>query len=347
MKIERIKKSKLESINFDNLPFGKYFSDHMLMCEYQNDKWLEPYIKPYEHISISPCAQVFHYGQAFFEGMKAYKNQNDIFLFRSKDNLKRFNNSAKRLCMPEITEEIFINGIKKLINLDEKWIPEHDNSALYIRPFMIATEEYIKAMPSKKYLFMIATAPTGSYYDTKIDVKIEEYYSRSAQGGVGFTKAGGNYAGAFYPTKMVQQEGYTQLIWTDAYEHKYLEECGTMNIFFIIDNKIITPKLSDSILGGITRDSIIELARNKGYEVKESKISINELYKANDENKLTEVFGSGTAVTIGKIKSINSSLGKIKISSHEITEKLKKELLDIQYGRINDPFNWREKINKN
>ena len=154
---------------------------------------------------------------------------------------------------------------------------------------MIATEEYIKAMPSKKYLFMITTTPTGSYYDAKIDVKIEEHYSRSSQGGVGFTKAGGNYAGAFYPTKMVQQEGYTQLIWTDAYEHKYLEECGTMNIFFIIDNKIITPKLSDSILGGITRDSIIELARNKGYEVKESKISINELYKANDENKLTEV----------------------------------------------------------
>ena len=193
---------------------------------------------------------------------------------------------------------------------------------------------------------MITTTPTGSYYDAKIDVKIEEHYSRSSQGGVGFTKAGGNYASAFYPTKMAQKEGYTQLIWTDAYEHKYLEECGTMNIFFIIENKIITPKLSDSILGGITRDSIIELARKKGYEVQESKISINELYKAHNENKLTEVFGSGTAVTIGKIKSINSSLGKIHVSSHEITEKLKKELLDIQYGRIDDPFNWREKINK-
>ena len=269
--------------------------------------------QPYQNISISPCAQVFHYGQSCFEGMKAYRNNNDIFLFRPKENWMRFNNSTKRLCMPEIPKEIFINGIKKLVNLDHEWIPDCENSALYIRPFMIATEEYIKAMPSKKYLFIIVTAPTGSYYDTKIDVKIEEKYSRSSQGGVGFIKAGGNYGASFYPTKLAQNEGYTQLIWTDACEHKYLEECGTMNIFFVINNKIITPELSDSILGGITRDSIIELARKKGYEVKKSKMSIDDLYKAHTENKLTEVFGSGTAVTIGKIKSINSSLGKINI----------------------------------
>ena len=344
MKVERINKSKLDSIDFNSLPFGKYFSDHMLICEYIDDRWLEPRIKPYSEISISPCAQVFHYGQSIFEGMKAYRKKDEVFLFRPEENLKRFNNSAERLAMPKISEEIFIKGIKELVELDRKWVPEKYNSALYIRPFMIATEEYIKAMPSRKYMFMVITAPTGAYYDNKIDVKIEQKYSRSSPGGIGFTKAGGNYASAFQPTKIAQKEGFTQLIWTDACEHKYLEECGTMNIFFIINNKIITPKLSDSILGGITRDSIITLAQEKGYVVEERKISIEEIYDAEHKKTLKEVFGTGTAVTIGKIKSITSKLGKIEIHQHKITDKLKTSLLDIQYGESKDIFNWRLKI---
>ena len=343
IKINKINKSRIDDVDFNTLTFGSVFTDHMLECDFIDGKWQQPVIKPYGPLSIDPSASVFHYGQAIFEGMKAYNSKEDkTLLFRPLENIRRLNKSAKRLCMPEIDESIFLDSLTKLIEIDKKWIPKKENQSLYIRPFMIATSEFIRATPADEFTFCIITSPSDKYYAGESNLKIEEKYSRSAPGGVGFAKAAGNYAAAFGPTKEAQNKGYTQVVWTDASEHQYIEESGTMNIMFLINNTIVTPELSDSILGGITRDSILEIAKSKGIKVEERKISISEIVEAYDNNNISEAFGVGTAVTVNPIDSITFRDKKMdfRYTSDSISLQLKSDLLNIQYGISKDENNW-------
>ena len=347
MKISKTTHSKIDSIDFNNLPFGTVFSDHMLICNYKVGKWGESEISPYGPIPVSPGMQVLHYGQAIFEGMKAFKNEDDkVLLFRKEENFKRFNKSSVRLSIPEIPEDIFMNGLDKLISLDSDWCKNKEGYSLYIRPFVFASGECIKASSSEQFTFIIITSPTTTYYAGEVNVVIEEEYTRAPQGGVGFAKAAGNYAASFYPTKQANAKGFTQLIWTDAKEHKYIEESGTMNIWFRIGEKLITPSLSDSILGGITRDSIITLAESSGIVVEQRRILITEIVEAYNKGTLKEAFGTGTAVTVNPIKSITFREDKMELRTQEdsFALKLKTELQGIQKGSIVDIRNWTSKV---
>ena len=348
MKITKTIQSKIENTDFDNLSFGKCFSDHMFSISYKNNKWQNPEILPYGPLSLNPGTHVFHYGQAIFEGMKAYKNeQGETLLFRPHENIKRLNRSADRMCMPRIDDVIFMQGLRTLLEIDKDWIPNSDRMSLYIRPFMIADSEFIRATPASEFKFIIITSPTSTYYSGKTNLKIEQKYARSVVGGTGFAKAAGNYAAAFAPTKKAQNEGFTQIIWTDAISHEYIEECGTMNIMFRIDDKIITPKLSDSILGGITRDSIITIAKQKGIMVEERRISVSEIIEKYNNGRIKEAFGVGTAVTLNPIDSITfkDMVIDIKVLEQDsFATILKKELLDIQYGKIEDINGWTFKV---
>ena len=343
MKITLNQNSKFDKIDFDNLKFGRVFSDHMAICKFSNGKWSEAEIKPYQSLGFNPGTHVFHYGQAVFEGMKAYKDSNDnTLLFRPIENFKRLNRSAQRLCMPSIDQDLFMDCLTQLIKIDDKWIPRKENQSLYIRPFMIASSEFIRATPADEFIFCIITSPTDKYYAGETNLIIEENYSRASEGGTGFAKAAGNYAAAFAPTKNAQKKGYTQVIWTDAYSHKYIEESGTMNIMFVIDNKIVTPLLNNNILPGITRDSILRLAKQKNIVVEERKVSIYELTEAYKNNSLTEVFGVGTAVTINPVNSITYKDFKMEFDANKDTlaKELKEGLLNIQYGKVEDQNNW-------
>ena len=347
MKITKITHSKTDSIDFNNLPFGTVFSDHMLICNYKDGKWGESEISPYGPIPVSPGMQVLHYGQAIFEGMKAFKNEDDkVLLFRKEENFKRFNKSSVRLSIAEIPEDIFMNGLDKLISLDSDWCKNKEGYSLYIRPFVFAAGECIKASSSEQFTFIIITSPTTTYYAGEVNVVIEEEYTRAPKGGVGFAKAAGNYAASFYPTKQANAKGFTQLIWTDAKEHKYIEESGTMNIWFRIGEKLITPSLSDSILGGITRDSIITLAESIGIVVEQRRILITEIVEAYNKGTLKEAFGTGTAVTVNPIKSITFREDKMELKNQEdsFALKLKTELQGIQKGSIVDIRNWTTKV---
>ena len=304
--ITKVKESRVNSVDWENLPFGRIFSDHMVVMDYENEAWKKPEIVPFEDLSLTPATSVLHYGQTIFEGMKAYRNkENEVFLFRPDQNAKRFNESAERMCMPAVPEEMFIDFIKTLVDLDREWIPKKDGYSMYIRPFMIATDPYVGIRPSSTYKFMIFTCPVGSYYTEPVRVKIETEFTRAAHGGTGAAKAGGNYAASLYPAKLAQEQGYQQLIWTDAKEHKYIEEAGTMNVVFHIGNKIITPKSSDTILDGITRKSVMEIAKDWGYETEERKVSIAEVIEAIKNGSLKDAFGAGTAATIAPIKTVN------------------------------------------
>ena len=347
MKIVKTSDSRISSIDFSNLPFGRIFSDHMLECHYKGEEWLEPIIKPYGPISMYPGTQVLHYGQSIFEGMKVFKNRDDeLLFFRPKENFKRLNRSAIRLSIPEIPEEIFFNGMKELLRLDHVWCKAEDGYSLYVRPFIYSSSEWIKASAGDEFTFMIITTPTINYYTGAIDLVIEQNFSRATRGGVGHIKAAGNYAASFYPTKIANSKGFTQVIWTDSKEHKYIEESGTMNIWFRIGDKLITPSLSDSILSGVTRDSILELAIDEGIEVEERDISVSEIVEASNNNLLLEAFGTGTAVSVVAVQSITLNNDKMFIPQqlNPYSMLLKKRLQDIQYGRVDDNFNWTIKI---
>lgn len=348
--VKKISKSNISNVDFDNLKFGSCYSDHMLLCEFYNNKWQIPKITPFDKIDFFPNSLVFHYGQAVFEGMKAYKDKNNnIFLFRPYENYKRMNISAKRLSMPSIPEDIFIYGIKKLITLDSEWVPPNYGESLYIRPFMIANGDILQASPSDKYLFIVITTPANNYYNNPLKVKIEEKYSRSCPGGIGFTKAASNYAISFFPTELAKKDGYDQIIWTDSISHSYIEESGTMNIFFhFFDGRLITPVLNDTILSGITRKSIIELAQTRNIKIEEKKIYINELIENIKKNNIKEIFGCGTAVVTNYFKFLGYKNQKYvlpKIPKHErISLKLKKYLLNIQHNISSDHNKWLFKI---
>ncbi len=348
MKITKTDSSKINTVDFNNLEFGKTFSDHMISCKFANGKWEEAELLPYQALQMNPGTHVFHYGQAVFEGMKAYKNKQDqTLLFRPEENLKRLNKSAERLCMPTIPQEVFMNGLKELLKIDDQWIPRKEMHSLYIRPFMISTSEFIRATPATEFTFFIITSPTSQYYTGETNLKIEESYSRSFNGGVGFAKAAGNYGAAFAPTKKAQDQGFTQVIWTDAIEHKYIEESGTMNIMFLINDTLITPALSESILAGITRNSILSIAKSRGIDVEERKVSIDEVVEAHKNGSLKEVFGVGTAVTVNPVNSITYKDKKMTFDvsdQNSISSTLKAELLGIQNGNKEDQFGWTVKV---
>jgi branched-chain amino acid aminotransferase len=346
--IQLTKNSRLPQVNWDNLPFGKLFSDHMFIMDFDNGNWCEPKITPYGDINLSPANSAIHYGQSCFEGMKAHRDQNgDVVLFRPYENAKRFNRSNKRMCIPEINEDLFVNSILELISIDKNWVPQNLDHSLYIRPFIFATDPYIGIKPSDSYKFMIFTCPVGSYYSEPVSVKVETHYSRAVQGGTGFSKAAGNYAAALYPAMLASQEGFRQLIWTDAKEHKYIEEAGTMNILLVIDNILVTPIAGDTILNGITRKSVVEIAKDWGMEVQERKIEVQEVSDALKDGSLTEAFGAGTAATIAPISNISLNGENFTIpesKDYHFHTKVLKYLSEYKMGIHPDKFNWLVKV---
>ena len=344
IKITKTKNSKLQTTDFENLGFGKVFSDHMLICDYKNGSWGEPEIVPFQPMSLMPSAKIFHYGQSIFEGMKAYKdNASNTWLFRPAENFIRLNKSAKRLAIPEIPKNIFFDGLKELLKIDNDWIPNKDGCSLYIRPIVFATGEGFHASPADSYRFLIATAPSGPYFSGQVKVLIEEKYSRSANGGVGFAKAGGNYAGQFYPTQLAIEKGYNQVIWTDDNTHEYIEEAGAMNIFVRINDTLITGPTSDRILDGVTRKSIIDIANKEGIPVEIRKFKVSEIIEASKNNTLKEMFGAGTAAVISPISVFGFRNKDYKLPEIEnsYATTLKKLITDIQTNKTNDKFGWR------
>jgi len=348
IKITRKAESSINEMDWDNLPFGRAFSDHMFVMEYADGEWKNPEISEYADLKLSPATSVLHYGQSFFEGMKAYKTSDgDVQLFRPEENAKRFNASARRMCMPEVPIDLFVESLKTLIDVDRDWIPNKDGFSLYVRPFMIATDPYVGIKPSDTYKFIIFTCPVGAYYSEPVKVKIETEYSRAVEGGTGFAKAAGNYAGALYPAMKAQEKGYRQLIWTDAVEHKYIEEAGTMNVIFQIGDTLITPKSSDTILAGITRRSVIDIARDWGYKVEERKVLVSEVIEAIESGNLVEAFGAGTAATIAQISLVHFNGVDYELPPVEnrvFSNKVKQEMENIKYGKIEDRFNWMLKV---
>ena len=347
MKIKEIETSRINEVDFTNLEFGAVFTDHMFSCDYINGEWVNPEIIPYQPISVSPASRVFHYGQACFEGMKAYKDTNNkIWLFRPDENYKRIIKSSLRLAMPEFPENLFFEGLNNLLKLDSDWIKPGLGNSLYIRPFIFATEGSINATEANQYKFMIICAPASSYYSGEVRVKIEKSFSRAAKGGVGYAKAAGNYAAQFYPTTLAKNEGFQQIIWTDSSNHEYIEEAGTMNLFFRIGNKLITAPTSDSILDGVTRKSLIQIAKDQGIEVEVRPIKVEELIDAAKNKTLLEIFGSGTAVVVLPIKGFGYENSKYELIQKENSWAimLKNKLNNIQYNIIEDPYNWTVEV---
>ncbi len=346
--INKVQESRIAEVNFDNIAFGKVYTDHMFMADFKNGQWGNLRIVPYGKMMVSPATPAIHYGQSIFEGLKAYPDDNgNALVFRPLDNWKRMNISAARMAMAEIPEELFMEGLSTLIDLDRQWIPKTEGGSLYIRPFLFSADEYVGIKPSESFTFMVILCPVGAYYSAPVKVKIETHYTRAVAGGTGFAKAGGNYGGSIYPAKLAQAEGYHQLIWTDGKNHEYIEESGTMNIMFVIGDTLLTPSLSDSILAGITRDSVLTLARNWGMKVEERKISVKEIIAALESGQIKEAFGVGTAATIAHIELIGFE-GKDytlpPVDERVFSNKVYAALDGIKRGMDEDPFNWVVKM---
>lgn len=346
--VRKAEKSKLSDLSLENIPFGKYMSDHMLEADYEDGEWKNVNIRPYEPLLMEPSLAAIHYGQSIFEGIKAYRTPGgEAQIFRPIDNFRRFNRSAVRMEMPEIPEDIFMEGMKQLIRLDINWIPTQEDHSLYIRPFMFSTSETIGVKPGEKYKFMIILSPTGPYYSTPMRIYVEEKYVRAAKGGIGYAKAAGNYGASMYPTAQAKKKGYDQVLWTDAVEHKYVQECGTMNVIFIIGNKAITPDLeSGTILDGVTRDSVIVLLKQMGLEVEERPLNIDEVIAAHKAGELHEVFGTGTAATISLIKELRYKdyVMEFDTAAWKTAPAVKNLLNSIRYGQTEDTYNWMTKL---
>ncbi len=342
--IKKTENSRLSSVDFDNLPFGRLFSDHMFVIDYIDGEWQEPQIVPYGTIEIEPSNMALHYGQAVFEGMKATKTADGkAMLFRPEQHSRRINASASRLAMPELPESIFLDAVHTLVDLDKGWIPPTEGSALYIRPFMFASDHSVGVRPSSSYKFMIFTCPVGPYYAKPVKLLAETTYVRAAMGGVGEAKAAGNYAAAMLPSLLAQQQGYDQVLWLDAKEFKYVQEVGTMNIFFVIDGKVVTPMLSGTILRGITRNSIITFLKEGGYEVEERRIAIDEIVEAHKNGTLTEAFGAGTAAVISHVASIlymGEEMILPPVEEREIGPWAKSQINGVRSGRLPDAKGW-------
>jgi len=343
--VNKVENSRISEVDLTNVQFGKNYSDHMLIAYYENGAWKQPEIMPYGNLSLSPATTFMHYGQAIFEGIKAYKDPNgNPLIFRPYDNWKRMNRSAHRMAMPDVPKEIFVDGIKTLVELDRNWIPTGEDTSLYIRPFMFAIDEFIGVRPAEKFMFLVITSPAGPYYNKPVSIFVQDQYVRAFPGGIGYTKAAGNYGMSMYPTMKIKEKGYDQILWTDGFEHKYVQEIGTMNVFFVIGDKVITPDINqDTILAGVTRDSVITLLKEKGIIVEERNISINEIQVAHHAGLLKEAFGTGTAASIAPIYALTYHEDKMELPALEtwdVANWLKKELSDIRYGRKEDTHNW-------
>lgn len=339
--------SKINEVDFENLTFGNTFTDHMLICDYENGVWQKPVIQPYAPFTIDPSAKVFHYGQAIFEGMKAYKDErDDVWLFRPNQNFERFNKSATRMAMPEVPEDVFMGGLKRLLEIEKNWVKKGNGNSLYIRPFMIATGKGVVAAPAVFYRFMIILSPAKSYYSGEVKVLIAEHFSRAANGGIGAAKAAGNYSAQFYPTKLANEKGYQQIIWTDDATHTKLEEAGTMNVFFRINDTLYTAPTSERILDGITRKSIIELAKRENINVDVRPVLVDELIDAAKNGTLKEIFGAGTAAVINPIVGFSYKEDYFELPKIEksFALDLKEKLTNIQYKVAEDTFGWTVKI---
>lgn len=348
LKITRVKTSKLPETNLDNIPFGQYFTDHMLEVDYRDGEWKGVHIKPYESLSLAPSLAALHYGQAIFEGIKAYKNpKGEAFIFRPLDNFRRFNISAERMQMPQVPEEIFIEGMRQLIEIDSQWIPQSQDHSLYIRPFMFSSDEMIGVRPSDNYKFIIILSPTGPYYTAPMRIYVEEKYVRASPGGVGFAKNAGNYGAAMYASAQAKKTGYDQVLWTDAFEHKYVQECGSMNVFFIIGNIAITPSLDEgTILAGVTRDSVIQVLKEMGLSVEERNLHIEEIVQAYKAGTLQEVFGTGTAATISLIRELKYKdvIMEFDVDKWKTAPEVKRRLNGIREGKLPDTYGWMHKV---
>jgi len=344
--IKSVSKSRIDKVDWSNLDFGKIFSDHMLVATYDNGKWSAPEIMPYGPISFSPAISALHYGQAIFEGLKAYKNQEgEVFVFRPEKNAKRFNLSAKRMCMPEIPVDYFVDCVRSLVDHDKSWIPTGEGESLYIRPHMFAVDEFVGVRPSESYLFVIFTCPVGKYYTNELRVKIETDFTRAVKGGTGHAKTAGNYGASLWPTQIAKNAGFDQVLWTDSQSHEYFEESGTMNVMFLSGNTLMTPMLSDSILDGVTRNSVIQVAKDWGYDVQERKVSVKEIVDLLKQNKLDGAFGVGTAATIAPIRSVSYDGVDYELTlKNDFAPRISYYLDNLKRGKETDTHNWNLKI---
>jgi branched-chain amino acid aminotransferase len=348
IKITKATTSKKMSVDFNNLGFGNYFTDHMFVADYKDGEWVSAEIVPYGPLSFEPALSAIHYGQSIFEGIKAYRMKDgSAAIYRPLENMKRFNRSALRMEMPEVPEELFMGGMKKLLEVDDQWIPHELEHAMYVRPFMFATDQVMRVMPSNTYKFLVILSPVGAYYAAPMRLLVEEVFVRAARGGVGNAKTAGNYAASLHPFAVAKERGYDQVLWTDAHEHKYVQECGTMNVFFLVGGKLLTPGLeSGTILEGVTRDSVIKVAGDMGITVEEREVSIDELVEAYKTGEFTEAFGSGTAATIAKIEEINyqNFIMNFNPLNQPVADELKKRLTDIRDGLVPDTRGWMVKV---
>ena len=346
--ITKIEQSRIDTLDFNNIPLGTTFTDHMFICDYENGEWVNPRIEPLALIPTHPAAMALHYGQAIFEGMKAYKDTNgEPMLFRPEQNAARLNKSADRMGMPNFPEDLFVESLKQLVSLEHNWIPPKDGSALYLRPFMYADEPFIGMRAATHYKFIIMASPAGPFFSKRIKLWAEKQFIRAAHGGTGEAKAAGNYAAAIRPTELAKAKGYDQVLWLDAAEHKYIQEVGTMNIFFKIDGQFITPKLDGSVLDGITRKSVIDLLRDKGFKVTERLITLQDIKEASQNKTLEEAFGAGTAVGIAYIQEIGLEGETIHISNESpVGLEINNTLNAIKTGQLEDKFGWMLKTRK-
>ncbi|WP_299128284.1 branched-chain amino acid aminotransferase [uncultured Winogradskyella sp.] len=346
--ITKVKESKVKDLDFNNIPLGTTFTDHMFICDFANGEWVNPRIVPMGMIPTHPAAMALHYGQAIFEGMKAYKDaKGEPMLFRPEQNAKRLNKSADRMGMPHFPEDVFVEGVKQLVDLEHNWIPPKDGSALYLRPFMYADEPFIGMRAATRFKFIIMASPAGPLFSKPIKLWAEKQYIRAANGGTGEAKAAGNYAAAIRPTELAKAKGYDQVLWLDAAKHKYIQEVGTMNIFFKINGEFITPKLDGSVLHGITRKSVIHLLKDKGFKVTERLITLQEIKEASKNGTLEEAFGTGTAVGIAYIQEIGMEGETIHVSDESpVGEDINNTLNAIKTGKQDDKFGWMIKTRK-
>jgi branched-chain amino acid aminotransferase len=340
--------SRISKVDFSKMVFGKVYSDHMFVADYTKGQWKDFRIEPYDLLSFTPGSAILHYGQSVFEGLKAYRNDvGEILIFRPDKNAKRLNLSAERMCIPTLSEDLFMKGLTELIKKDKEWVPSLSGTSLYIRPYIFAMDEYIGIRPSETYKFIIFTCPVGAYYSKPLKVKIETEFSRSVQGGTGYAKAAGNYAGSLYPAKLAQKEGYDQLIWTDGVTHKYIEEAGTMNIMFVVGDKVLTATTNDTVLSGITRESVLTIARDWGIKVEERQVSVAEIVQALKAGAVKEAFGTGTAATITKIETIGYEGTDFDLPVNDersFSTRVLKELDDIRTGKKPDERGWVYKV---
>ena len=342
--VQKVPKSRIKETDFNDLEFGKYIADHMVVADFKNGSWQDPTIVPFGDISVSPAMLSLHYGQSVFEGMKAFwMNDGSINIFRPHKHHARLNRSMDRMCMPLISEEMFIRCLHALVELDKDWIPRAEGSSLYIRPLVFAFEARLGVKVADHFKFIVINSPVAAYQAKPYRLKVEDTYVRTAEGGTGFAKCAGNYGGAFYPTQLAREQGFDQVLWTDHKEHKYIDEVGMMNVFFVIKGKLVTPKLTTAILDGVTRDTIITLAKDMGMEIEERRVSVDEIEKGFRNGDVTEAFGSGTAAVVAPIAVINISGSDLQIPEPDKDSfqlRVKEKLNAIRMGDEPDLHGW-------